>query len=267
LNLTKAKQRAADRAATKITMVMGDVHLPQHDPKSVDIAIEWLNDHPVDTVILNGDIIDCYEISRFAQPGSPGPGLAEELRQGRKFLGRVRAAAGRNAEIVFIEGNHEFRFRSYLANVAPAIVGLDHNITIEDQLHFEKYGITYVPSKGERWFSTYIEAAPNVLVGHFNKISINAGYAVKGLLDKYGASIITGHGHCMGVSHRRHHKGNIHGYEGGCLCDLNPPYCEPSHWAQGFIVIHELEGIAPQIERVLIQDHSFVYGGIRYRGV
>jgi predicted phosphodiesterase len=247
-------------------MVMGDIHIPQHDPVAVNIALEWLADHPVDTVILNGDIIDCYEISRFAQPGSPGPGLAEEVRQGRDFLARVRAAAGKKARIIYIEGNHDFRFKAYIANVAPSVAGLEHNVTIEDQLHFAEHGVEYIPSKGERWFSTYIEAAPNVLVGHFDKISINAGYAAKGLLDKYGASIITGHGHCMGVSHRRHHQGNIFGYEGGCLCDLNPPYCEPSHWAQGFIVIHDLEGIAPQIERVLIQDHCFVYGGVRYRG-
>lgn len=263
-NRKKIQRRAEVSAGMKTTLVIGDVHIPAHDPKAVALVLEWLQDHPVDHVILNGDIIDAYEISRWVQPGNRGPGLAEEIRQGREFLAAVREALGPKGRITWIEGNHCYRFKSYIANQAPSISELEHNVTLEDQLQFERFGIDFVECSGARWFSVYIEAAPGILVGHFNKTSVNAGYAVKGLLDKYGASIITGHGHCMGTSHRTHHTGPIWGYEGGCLCDLAPPYCEPHHWAQGFHVIRELEGQAPQIERVVISGHSFVYGGIFY---
>lgn len=263
--LKTIRRRAEVAAGTRTTLVIGDVHIPAHDQKAVDLVLEWIEDQPVDRVILNGDIIDAYEISRWLQPGSRGVGLAEEIRMGREFLGSIRRALGPKGEILWIEGNHCFRFKSYIMNQAPSIAELEHNVTIQDQLQFDLHGVEFVECRGSKWFSTYIEAAPGVLVGHFNKTSINAGYAVKGLLDKYGASIITGHGHCMGTSHRTHHDGPIFGYEGGCLCDLSPTYCEPSHWAQGFIVIREIPGAPkPTIERVVIDAHSFSYGGVFY---
>ncbi len=264
--IQRAKKRAELAKGAKRTLVIGDVHIPWHDRRAVDLVLEWLADNPIDHVILNGDIIDCYEISRWVQPGSPGPGLAVEVEQGREFLERVRAALGPKGKITWVEGNHCFRFRSYIMNQAPGIAGLDHNVTMHDQLKFEKYGVEFVQGRGSKWFSTYVMAAPGVAVGHFAKTSINAGYAVKGLLDRHGTSIVTGHGHCMGTSHRTHIGGPIWGYEGGCLCDLEPPYCEPAHWAQGFIVIHELEGLRPQIERVVIEEYAFAYGGVIYRG-
>lgn len=263
--LKTIKDRARILAGMRTTAVIGDVHIPAHDPEAVDLVLEWLTDHPVDRVILNGDIIDAYEISRWIQPGNRGPGLAHEIEEGRAFLASIREAIGPKAEITWIEGNHCYRFKSYIANEAPAIAGLNHNVTLEAQLGFDEFGVDFVECPGSRWFSVYVEAAPGVLVGHFNKTSINAGYAVKGLLDKYGASVITGHGHCMGTSHRTHHDGPIWGYEGGCLCDLNPTYCEPSHWAQGFHVIREIPGVGkPQIERIVIEDHGFIYGGVFY---
>ncbi len=246
------------------TLVIGDIHIPQHDQVSVDLVLRWVRDHQPDEIILNGDVLDCYEISRFKQPGSPGPGLAEEIRQGRAFLAELRGAAGPRCRIQWIEGNHCFRFRSYIANEAPTLAGLDHNVTLPGQLHFEEHGIEFIEATGERWFSTYVEAAPGILVGHFSKTSINAGYAAKGLLDKHGVSLITGHGHAMGTSHRTHYAGPIFGYEGGCLCDLAPPYCEPGHWAHGFHLIHQRDGQRPVIERVVIDNHAFCYGGKWY---
>ena len=257
------RHRAAEARAETSTLVFGDVHIPNHDPKAVELLLRWAGDFKPDRIIINGDLLDCYPISRWAQPGIPGPGLAAEIAQGRGFLESLRGAAPR-AAITYIEGNHEFRFRAYLANEAPQIIGLEHNVTVPDQLHFAEHCIEYVPCPGHRWFSTHVEACPGVMVGHFAKTSVHAAYAAKGLVERYGTTLITGHNHSAGMHHRTLAGGPVWAYEGGCLCELQPPYMEPSNWAHAFHVVHYRADERPIIEPVIIEGHRFYYGGRRF---
>jgi predicted phosphodiesterase len=247
-------------------VVLGDIHLPHEDPKAVAVALDLVRSIKPDSVILNGDVLDCYEVSKFYQPGVGGHtgGFHGEMEMGRAFLESLRRALPRSKRVTYIEGNHEFRLRNYLANQAPALRGVN-GLSIPEQLDLADLGVEYVPTPGERWFSTYVEVRDDFLVGHFNKTSKHAAYVAKGLVDDYGVSLVTGHNHSAGRHERLHHRGLVIGQEGGCLCKLDPPYMKPLNWRQGVTVVHLETGETPHIEFVPIENGRLWYGGRLYR--
>ena len=45
--------------------ILSDIHIPYHDLDSLHIALEEFKKVEIDTLVLNGDIIDCYQLSRW----------------------------------------------------------------------------------------------------------------------------------------------------------------------------------------------------------
>jgi predicted phosphodiesterase len=255
------KHIASENKANQTALVIGDAHIPYHDDKATDLILQWVQDHKPDAIYFNGDIIDCYHISRFAQPGVWDGGFKVEIERTQQWLSDFRTESPRS-RMVYIEGNHEFRLRSMMNNDASALQGCK-GMTIPEQLELDKLNIEYVCSPGDKWFSTYVWAFPDMLVGHFAKTSQHSAYAVKGLVEMYGVSLVTGHNHSGGMHHRTFATGDLAGYEGGCLCDLQPTYCEPHNWTHGFVVLNHRDG-RTYPEPVRITDHRFYYGGKLY---
>jgi len=255
------RHNAAEARANQTSLVIGDAHVPFHDQVATDLVLQWIKDYKPSTIYFNGDIIDCYHISRFAQPGQWDGGFKVEVAKTREWLESFRAVSP-HSKMVFIEGNHEFRLRSLMDNDSSCLKGCE-GMTVTEQLHLDDLKIEYIHSPGDKWFSTYVWAFPDILVGHFAKTSQHSAYAVKGLVEMYGMSLVTGHNHSMGMHHRTFAAGDIAGYEGACLCDLNPTYCEPHNWTHGFIVLNHRDG-RTYPEPVRITDHRFYYGGKLY---
>ena len=255
------KSTAREKKANQTALVIGHAHVPYHDEKATDLILQWIQDHKPDTIYFNGDIIDCYAISRFSQPGQWDGGFKVEVAMTRQWLSDFRTESPRS-RMVFIEGNHEFRLRALMNNDASCLKGCE-GMTIPEQLHLDELNIEYVHSPGEKWFSTYVWAFPDMLVGHFAKTSQHSAYAVKGLVEMYGVSLVTGHNHSGGMHHRTFATGDLAGYEGCCLCDLHPTYCEPHNWTHGFVVLNHRDG-RTYTEPVRITDHRFFYGGKLY---
>lgn len=46
-------------------LILSDVHLPYHDLDALVAAVEHGIKKGIDSIYLNGDILDCYQISRF----------------------------------------------------------------------------------------------------------------------------------------------------------------------------------------------------------
>ena len=45
--------------------ILSDIHIPYHDLDALNIALNEFKRVKVDTIVLNGDIIDCYNLSRW----------------------------------------------------------------------------------------------------------------------------------------------------------------------------------------------------------
>ena len=45
--------------------ILSDIHIPFHDRDSLYLALTWVKNFGPDCIVLNGDIIDCYQLSNF----------------------------------------------------------------------------------------------------------------------------------------------------------------------------------------------------------
>lgn len=86
-------------------IVLSDIHFPYQDDKALKAVYKFLEQHPVDTIILNGDILDFYDVSSFDKDPERVNSLQKEIDLAQKFFKKLRQLAP-NARIVFIKGNH-----------------------------------------------------------------------------------------------------------------------------------------------------------------
>lgn len=230
----KRQQREADEPVhigKSLNLVLSDIHFPYHAPDAVAIAIETGLDHGCENLILNGDIVDFFGVSRFTKEiGRMSP--AEELEVLREFLRFVSGLfPGRK---VYKIGNHEERFRAYLLNNAKEIADMAE-LSFESLFQLEENGFELVKRAP-------IHAGKlMILHGHeFGEAIFSPVNPARGLFNRAKSSSLVGHYHQ--TSH--HSEGNLHGdkigcWSTGCLCDMSPDYRPYAYtkWNHGFAIV------------------------------
>lgn len=107
-------------------IVASDVHFPYQDDKAIEAFIRYVEEKQPKVVILNGDVLDFYKLSRFSKdPAGKNP--AEEIEMCREFLKSVRKVVP-NSDIYYVIGNHETRLEKYVLDNAPQIACLVDNV-------------------------------------------------------------------------------------------------------------------------------------------
>jgi len=218
-------------SVTKKLFVYGDLHIPYQDDQAVDIMFELLAIYQPDIVVVNGDLLDCDEISVFAKVDPEHPSLTEELGAGEDHLRRLRKIVSK-ARIIFIEGNHERRLPTYISVRAPALLPVS-TLRIDSLLNLAELDIEFVPSKTK---GICIDLG-KILVGHWHRYSKHSAYTAKMLVEELGKSLIQGHTHRLGAYYKTNADHEIVGFEGGCLCTLDPRWIQFPNWQQGFCTI------------------------------
>jgi len=83
----------------------------------------------------------------------------------------------------------------------------------------------------------------------------------KNLLEDKGVSVIQAHTHRGGSSYKRCFDGQKGAWEGFCLCDLKPKYCNLPNWQHGLNTIHkDKKSDQFKITPVEIIDYKIIYG-------
>ena len=117
----------------KKVLVISDLHVPYNLDNILDI-IERHKDE-ITTLILGGDIIDCFRISSF--PKLDAPSLTSEMSACHKLLKQIDDIIPHVRKIM-IFGNHEERFKRYLGKVQSEVNNLhSDNILYEIVKGFE----------------------------------------------------------------------------------------------------------------------------------
>ena len=94
-------------------LVLSDLHIPFHNKEALASIVQ---SHPeMDGVILAGDFLDCYSLSRFLKERDAP--LQDELAQGKAVLTTL---AERYPKVWAIGGNHERRSLNFFAQRLPA---------------------------------------------------------------------------------------------------------------------------------------------------
>lgn len=212
-------------------LILSDVHLPWHDRKTVELAVGRARRDGVEGVLLNGDLLDCHDLSTHDKdPGAPR--YVEEVRVAKEFLGWLRNRLP-DARIVLKEGNHEERLGKYLLRNAPALFGLDG---------VDTPGLVGLADVGGEWVGdrrvVWLGKLP-VLHGHEFGPGGGGVNPAQWLNRKAKYVAACGHFHRSNEFGDRDIRGKEQrAWSVGCACYLTPRYCRLNAWNHGFAVAH-----------------------------
>lgn len=210
-------------------LILSDVHIPCHDRKTCELAIDRAKRDGVVGVILNGDFLDSHDLSDHDKDPS-APRYNREIELGLEFLAWVRGELP-HARIVYKMGNHEERLQRYVFSRAPALFDLEF-ASVPSLLHFDEFGIETVTDRR---------------VMHLGKLCVIHGHEYRGsggvfaarwlsLRTKYPA--ICGHFHRTSNYFDRTIVGKMDAaWTVGCACDLTPMYTRLNSWNNGFAMV------------------------------
>ena len=202
-------------------------------------------------IIKNGDELDGASISRFPPIGwEKRPTLADEIQAVKERLDEITVAAPK-ALRYWPLGNHDARFETRLATVAPEFAKI-HGIHLKD--HFVDW---------EPCWSVWIN--DEVVVKHRYKGGI---WATRNNTLLAGKTILTGHLHSLKVTPHSDYNGTRYGVDCGSLAEPFGPqfagYMEdnPRDWRSGFVVLTFRDGrlLPPEIV------HVWEEGKVTFRG-
>ena len=193
-------------------------------------------------IVMNGDVMDGASISRFASIGwEKSPTLIEELEACQERLGEIEAVRG-NAELIWPLGNHDGRFETRLATVAPEYAKV-HGFHLKDHMPY--------------WEPCWaVKINSNVVIKHRFK---NGLHAPHNNTIWAGMTILTGHLHQLKVMPISDYNGRRYGVDTGTLADPYGPAFEsyteqsPLNWCSGFVVLTFKSGelLPPELVTVL----------------
>jgi len=250
-----SQQMRPGNVKTGIDIVLNDIHFPFEDEPLVEKVTSFIHELRPDRIFLNGDILDCAEISSYDRSPITTPKLIDELTITRNWLDRLRTN-NPTADIYYIFGNHEARFQRFLIRNARQLVGLP-GLTLEEQLHFADMDITVINSDLRE---SFMDVGGGLLVGHFDIARKNSGYTARALIERFGTSLIHGHVHRVGLHAHTVHGRQMYGYENGCLCNVRPPYLVHPDWQQGLSII-AWDDDDWQVQQIPIVNGKFYYNG------
>ena len=232
-------------------ILLGDTHHPFHDKQTIRLVLKFLKEWEPDKVFLMGDIVDCYAISRFDKNPLRSNSLENEFNQAHKFLKDIRDCVP-NAEITFLEGNHEARFVKYLWRKAPELSRFKA-LTIPKLLELSALNIEH------REYGEGVDCG-SLYLTHGDLISKHSGWTAKAHYEKHGGSGACGHSHRGGTYYKTKRGDTSVWAETFCLCDLDPEYVQNPDWCQGFSLVYFIRDRF-FIEQVPIVDRRFVVEG------
>ena len=218
------------KGANKI-LLLSDVHIPYHDINSLTLAVQHGKERGVNTVLLNGDIMDMYQLSRYEKDPRRRR-FSEELEDTRQFLKWLHQELP-NAKIYFKIGNHEERWESFLRIKAPELLDISE-FRLDVLLRFGELGIELITDK------RIIKAGKlNIMHGHeFGRSVFSPVNPARGYYMRAKSNVICGHNHQTS----EHTEGNLNGdhvtaWSTGCLCELHPAYMPINKWNHGFAIV------------------------------
>ena len=234
----------------KRVLLLPDVHVPYHNVEALTAAINYGVENKADTILINGDFLDCYSISSF-EKDPRRRGFAEELRMGRSILATLREVFP-NAHFIYQLGNHEDRYERFMKSKAPELLGIDE-FEINNLLWAEKYNMDVVRDK------RYIEAG-KLTIMHGHEISgASSSSPARALYNKTKTPTICGHHHQSGEHTERNVRGKVVTcWTMGCLSELTPAYRPINKYNHGFAFVKFKRGGVYEVENKRIVDGKIV---------
>lgn len=280
---SKTKQRASKmRCALVITdtqngylrdMRTGTL-TPYHDRRAWELACMVAERERPETIILIGDHCDLPDWSdKFQRTPDMYFTTQPMLLELHWWLARLRTICP-DAEIVFIEGNHEDRLTRAVTNNMINAWGLQSvkdfkegsvpTMSISNLLSLDELGIQYIGPypDGEFWINDNIKAE------HGNIARNKPQETARAILGRVRSSTVFGHVHRREVaSKNEYRRDGFVTYTAecfGCMCHLDgrvPSHEQKHQWNQGMgLVWYEPGNGLFRTEHIPIHEGKIIYG-------
>lgn len=235
----------------RMVAILGDLQIPFEDPAAVEQALDVVESVKADTVILNGDITDCYAESVFLKDWRLA---AQATPEGHRRARRLMECLEHIPQKIWLGGNHEERWKKELwreiakgdkagAVAANLVAAMNmkgaKDLDLSDPVgsfariyDMESHGFVYYPYHHRLYL-----AEGNLVTTHGEYVRKDAGAAARATYEWLGKSVVVGHTHRLGSYYRKTDEKEHGGWEGGCLCQLEPEYCTTPNWQQGITLV------------------------------
>jgi hypothetical protein len=213
--------------------------------------LEFCREFKPKVVIKNGDEADFPSISKYAPiQWESRPSLIDEIEYLKQMLGEIEKVSPK-ARHIHTLGNHDARFETRLATVAPEYANI-HGVHLKDHL-----------PKWEPCWAALIDQ--HTVVKHRFKAGIHAPHNNTMWA---GRTIVTGHLHSQKIMPLSDYNGTRWGVDAGTMADPYGPqfynYTEmnPVNWRSGFCLLTIVKG------RLLMPELVWVSGPgeVQFRG-
>lgn len=218
-----------------------DIHIPFHDMRAITIALNYFKEIDVDTIILGGDAVDFYQLSRFIKDPKNRITAWEEIMMLCSLIDDIREFFGPKVNIIWKFGNHEERFEVQLfdssknlhdyKSLGIAYVVNEYGADDKEKKLAKKRNVTVVTEK------RIIKAGKlNIVHGHeFGNSVFSPVNPARGLFLKAKTNTVCGHHHQTSEHVTRNLNEDIIGcWSVGCLSDIHPQYRPINEFNLGF---------------------------------
>lgn len=255
---------AKPKRGSHLVMVLPDLHLPNHDPRALAVAMKCHKIlKPQRTVIL-GDWLEADQFSKWPKQARferAQDFFEYEIKPCNQLLDDLQKNTD---ELVFIEGNHEWRVERYLAGSDPVVKALGDYISPRALLSQGRKKFDWVPYSDPGATIPHYKIANDLIAVHGWSHSTHA--SAKHLDMARSFSVIHGHTH-RAQSHtaRNPVTGKIlKGWSVGCLSSLSPKWAHgrPTNWVHGLSLIYVRNDLEDWTDyNVLIREGTVVLPG------
>ena len=225
---------------------ISDVHSRFHDRKALEIAINNGAKNGCDICIINGDLLDFYQFSRFDKNPNILQYFYSEREWVQDFLLLLQKTFGK---VIYKKGNHDIRRELLLqckAMDVPEIQGLE---SISDYVFFD---------------NSTVEIVEDYNIIEFGRLNFIHGHEYQGgggihvaynRMNKAMDNIISAHSHVTQNSMKKSLSGKFYGsWTVGCLCSLSPRYNPQNNWNHGFAIIEREDDGNFEVQNKMIVD-------------
>jgi len=252
-------------ARFQTVMVCSDVHDVECDPFWRYLWIETLTRVQPNKIVLNGDMFDLPEFGKYDTDPREWD-VVGRIKWVHTFLEDMREACP-DAEMIFVEGNHEYRMLRHLSESTPAMKAILsdlHGFTVPKLLGLDKFEVNYVAPadlavftqsnmKAEikrNWTTLY----DCLLAHHFPQ---GRALGMPGWNGHHHKHIVWPEANAMFGAYEWHQLGGGHKREAS--------YCNGEVWSNGFLIVHvDTQDKRSQFEYIDTTNDHVVIGGKWY---
>jgi predicted phosphodiesterase len=199
-------------------LLISDLHIPYHNIEAVTIALDYGKKEKVNTIFINGDLIDFHMVSRF-ESDPKKRSIKQEFDATKEFLLQLRKAFPK-ASIYWLKGNHCIRWEKFLHAKVREIWNDDY-FYLEERLQLNQVKVKILDDKVlVKAGKLSITHGHHIFKGVFTPVNPSRGAFLRAK-----QSLIVGHLHRPSHHPETDLDGNIIScYSTGCLCELRADY-------------------------------------------